>query len=64
MSMGQSLGLSKRGYEAIGSQKLDLKPGTKEGFYVGGLRWRRLIPRRGGGEGKSVRRRGQLPLPI
>jgi isopenicillin N synthase-like dioxygenase len=33
--MSRSLGLSKCGYEGIGEQKLDVKPDTKEGFYVG-----------------------------
>jgi isopenicillin N synthase-like dioxygenase len=35
MAMSRSMGLSKRGYEAIGGQKLDHKPDTKEGFYIG-----------------------------
>ncbi len=35
MAMSKSMGLSKRGYEAVGGQKLDDKPDTKEGFYVG-----------------------------
>ncbi|KAK0117793.1 hypothetical protein ONS95_012119 [Cadophora gregata] len=35
MSMSNSPGLSKRGYEAMGGQVLDKKPDSKEGFYVG-----------------------------
>jgi isopenicillin N synthase-like dioxygenase len=35
MAMTKSMGQSKRGYEAIGGQKLDDKPDTKEGFYIG-----------------------------
>lgn len=35
MAMNKSMGLSKRGYEGVGDQKLDLKPDTKEGFYLG-----------------------------
>lgn len=35
MAMSKSMGFSKRGYEAVGGQMLDLKPDTKEGFYVG-----------------------------
>lgn len=35
MSMNKSMGLSKRGYEVAGSQSLDDRPDTKEGFYVG-----------------------------
>jgi isopenicillin N synthase-like dioxygenase len=35
MAMGKSMGLSKRGYEAVGRQKLGDKPDTKEGFYIG-----------------------------
>ena len=30
MAMSKSYGLSKRGYEAVGGQKLDKKPDTKE----------------------------------
>jgi isopenicillin N synthase-like dioxygenase len=33
--MSNSLGESKRGYEAVGDQKLDVRPDTKEGFYIG-----------------------------
>lgn len=35
MSMSKSMGMSKRGYEAVGGQKLDTQPDTKEGFYLG-----------------------------
>jgi len=35
LSMSRTLGLSKRGYEAVGGQKLDHKPDTKGGFYIG-----------------------------
>jgi isopenicillin N synthase-like dioxygenase len=35
MAMSQSMGMSKRGYEAVGGQTLDVKPDTKEGFYIG-----------------------------
>jgi isopenicillin N synthase-like dioxygenase len=35
MAMSKSMGLSKRGYESVGGQKLDHKPDTKEGFYIG-----------------------------
>jgi isopenicillin N synthase-like dioxygenase len=35
MTMSRSIGLSKRGYEAVGGQKLGEKPDTKKGFYVG-----------------------------
>lgn len=34
-AMSRSPGLSKRGYEAIGGQKLASIPDTKEGFYIG-----------------------------
>jgi hypothetical protein len=29
MAMSKSMGLSKRGYEAVGGQKLDIHPDTK-----------------------------------
>jgi isopenicillin N synthase-like dioxygenase len=35
MAMSKSMGMSKRGYEAVGGQTLDVKPDTKEGFYIG-----------------------------
>jgi len=35
MAMSKSMGMSQRGYEAVGVQKLDTKPDTKEGFYLG-----------------------------
>jgi isopenicillin N synthase-like dioxygenase len=35
MAMSKSMGLSKRGYKVVGGKKLDDKPDTKEGFYIG-----------------------------
>ena len=34
-AMIKSMGVSKRGYEAVGAQKLVVVPDTKEGFYLG-----------------------------
>ena len=35
MAISKSIDMSKRGYRAIGDQKLDVMLDTKEGFYLG-----------------------------
>jgi hypothetical protein len=35
MAISKSMGMGKRGYEAIGGQKLYVKRDTKEGFCIG-----------------------------